>query len=132
MLKVLIVDDDDIVLLVQSKMLQRCGISESPLKYKSPKEALQFLFNDHEDAQYLIFLDINMPQMSGWDFLEEIKKNQPNAEMGVVMVTSSIASYDKGKAATYPNVIDYVEKPISYRDCDRIKESPFFVKFSGR
>ena len=130
MLKVLIVDDDDIVLLVQSKILQRCEISQAPLKFKSAKEALRFLYENKEDSQYLIFLDINMPEMSGWDFLNEIKKNNLMAQSRVVMVTSSIDSYDKSKAATYDYVIDYIEKPINSRDCERIKLNPFLAKFS--
>ena len=70
-----------------------------------------FAFNSIKDIEPdLIFLDLNMPVISGWDLLEKMKKN--NLHHKVVILTSSTNSLDKEHSKKYPNVIDFCEKPI--------------------
>jgi len=122
MLKVLIIDDDDIVLLVEGKMLQRCSISANPIAFKGGKAALEYLaeVNDDED-DILILLDINMPQMNGWEFLNQLEELDKKNKIFVIMVTSSIDRYDKEVAQKFKKVIGFVEKPITVDNCQKIK-----------
>tara|TARA_Y100001963_G_scaffold59812_1_gene83601 strand:+ start:960 stop:1187 length:228 start_codon:yes stop_codon:yes gene_type:complete len=64
MLEVILVDDDDIVLMMQRKMISRCKISSKPIIFKSALETLEYLNKpenlENKEKVYLIFLDINM------------------------------------------------------------------------
>lgn len=122
MLKVLIIDDDSIVLFIQEKMLNKYGITDAPLSFQDARKAISFLSIQNPEDVFLILLDINMPGMNGWDFLEIIKEMDISENVFVYMVTSSIDGYDKEKAKNYKNVISFIEKPISAENCIKIKE----------
>ena len=121
MLKVLIIDDDDIVLLVERKMLQRCKISSQPISFKGGKPALEYLAKVNEDEDVLILLDINMPEMNGWEFLSQLESLDKTNQIFVIMVTSSVDRYDKEVALEYTRVIGFIEKPITAENCEKIK-----------
>ena len=129
MLKVLIIDDDDIVLFIQRKMLQKSGITDSPKLYSVGQEALDFLTQEEPGDHYLILLDINMPGISGWEFLETLKTLPILPYVHVLMVTSSIDSFDKEKAKAYDNVFDFIEKPITIENCYKVKNHPELKQF---
>lgn len=129
MLKVLIIDDDDIVALVQGKLLQNCGITKDPLKFKYANDALNYLNSASVEHLYLLLLDINMPIMNGWQFLEEIEKMKVKDNIYVFMVTSSIDYNDKEKARKYSKIINFIEKPITSKNCEQLKELPLLKPF---
>ena len=122
MLRTIIIDDDDIVTFLQKKIVSKSGLDTNPLVFKDAHKALEFL--EHEASQeeeYLIMLDINMPGMSGWEFLDHIKKLPSDERLHVVMATSSIDRKDKREAANDPHVVDFIEKPLSARHCEKLK-----------
>ena len=121
MLKVLIIDDDEIVLLVERKILQRCGFNYETLTFQSGEAALNFLKKEDKDQHFLILLDINMPVMSGWNFLLKMEELERSENIFVIMVTSSIDRYDKEMAKSYKSVIGFIEKPITTENCLQIK-----------
>ncbi|MCL6218878.1 response regulator [Zunongwangia pacifica] len=126
MLEVILVDDDDIVLMMQQKMICRCEISSEPVIFKSALETLEYLntpdnLNDKK-KEYLILLDINMPIMSGWQFLDKIKEHPLHDQIHVIMVTSSIDQKDRIRAKKYQRVIDYIEKPVTLKHCESLKQ----------
>lgn len=129
MLKILIIDDDAIVLFVQEKMLNRCGFSNNLFSFKEASAALAFLKDQPVEENFLILLDINMPEMNGWDFLDALKEFSTSESIKVIMVTSSIDQYDKRKADCYSNVIGFIEKPITADNCNKIKSFPELKKF---
>ena len=124
-LKVLIVDDDEVVLFIHELIIKKSGLSEIPINFKNGQVAMDFL-NDHhiKEKQFLIFLDINMPVMNGWCFLDTIQHCSYREKINVIIVTSSIDQIDRRKAKEYPQVIDYIEKPFSMEACLRIKQLP--------
>lgn len=121
MLKILIIDDDEIVLMVERKILQRCGIDKETITFKNGNAALEYLKDQNPDQKFLILLDINMPVMDGWDFLLQMESLGRNENVYVIMVTSSIDRYDKQLAEKYKTVISFIEKPITANDCKQIK-----------
>lgn len=113
-LQVLVVDDDNIFNLMANVLLRDLGISPQPHCFTDAGAALEYI-NQHSnpDATYLIFLDINMPTMSGWEMLTRLAALPNHQKVHVVMVTSSIDSTDKKKAANFQQVIDYMIKPLN-------------------
>lgn len=130
MLKVLIIDDDDIVRLVQSKLLQNCNFTKEPLKFKRASDAVEFLNSASIEHHYLLMLDINMPMMNGWEFLDEVERMEVKENVYVLMVSSSVDYNDKEKADKYNKIINFIEKPITAKNCEQLKElsilKPFF------
>ncbi|MFD1079647.1 response regulator, partial [Longispora fulva] len=93
------------------------------MEFKNAPEALNYVRkHNSKTTPLLILLDINMPKMSGWDFLDLLQKEELEAEPLVVMVTSSINSSDRERAGTYPMVIDYLEKPLNKADCNSLNQ----------
>jgi len=129
MLKVIIVDDDDIMVFLQRKLFQRSNLAKDPISFKAATAAIEFLKNEEINQHFLILLDINMPGMNGWQFLDILKELKISNNVFVIMVTSSIDGYDKEKAGTYSNVIDFMEKPVSMENCNRIKEYVLLKEF---
>jgi len=129
MLKVIIIDDDDIMVFLQRKLFQRSGLAKDPISFKSASAAIEFIKNEEINQHFLILLDINMPGMNGWQFLDILKELKISNNVFVIMVTSSIDGCDKEKASTYLNVIDFMEKPVSMENCNRIKEYVLLKEF---
>jgi len=122
MLRTLIIDDDEIVTFLQRKIISKCDLDPDPYVFKDGHKALDFLENESDkETDYLIMLDINMPKMTGWEFLEKLKTVSDNDRFHVVMVTSSIDRKDKRDAAEDPHVVDFIEKPVSARHCAKLK-----------
>ena len=118
---VMVVDDDDIVLYLHDLMIKESGLSANPLSFSNGKVALDYLRNNYRETEtHLIFLDINMPVMNGWQFLELIEKE--GFIVTVIIVSSSIDPADFEKSKKYPLVKEYVPKPLSIEECVRIKE----------
>lgn len=119
----MIVDDDEIVIALHKIIVEKSGLSPAPESFTGGKEALNYLEEQHQEGHsYLILLDINMPNMSGWDFLDIIQTKSISGHISVIMVTSSIDIKDKEMAEQYKHVIDFVEKPLNFDVCKRIKQ----------
>ena len=118
---VVVVDDDEIILFLHSKIIKAVGLHDSPRTFNSGTKALDFfdsLSNDEEPI--LLFLDINMPVMDGWGLLDIIHEEGFNKKIEVIMVTSSVEQEDKDKAASYSKIIHFVEKPFSKADLQEL------------
>lgn len=130
MLEVLIIDDDDIVIFIQTKMVTNHHLSATPNCFKKASVALKYLRDEVvAENQYLVLLDINMPEMDGWQFLNELEDHPIKNNIHVIMVTSSIDRQDKDKSAKYSSVKGFIEKPISAENCEKLKRLPGITKF---
>lgn len=107
--KVLLVEDDEITNFLSETILSTLGIT-SVFATLNGMEGLTYLARDCPD---LILLDIAMPVMDGFEFLEEKQKTRVCPESKIAMLTSSVRKTDQDKASTFPEVIDYLEKPLS-------------------
>jgi len=119
--QVLIVDDNTGILFLHELMVRESGMSENIEVFDGAEKGLTFISSNLEsDRNYIVFLDINMPKMSGWDFLETLEKLEHNENVHVVMVTSSVNRSDREKSRRYRHVVDFVEKPLSMDICKNI------------
>ena len=112
-LDIVIVDDDPIVLFLHKTLIKKSQDSSPVHAFENPEEALYHLIGKKESTSFLILLDINMPVMNGWEFLEHLRKIKFSHKIFVAMVTSSINRSDKQKAADYPRIVSFLEKPLS-------------------
>jgi len=115
---VCIIDDDNIYINLVSKIIQLRKLSDSILIFKNGKEALDYfeqsLAAGNPVVPQVIFLDLNMPIMDGWQFLSEFSKiNDKSIEnIDLYVVSSSIDSRDIERARAIDVVSDYIVKPI--------------------
>jgi response regulator of citrate/malate metabolism len=122
--RVLIVDDDEMVLFLHEFYINETLVFDELLKFQSAETALSYLEQcKEESANYIIFLDINMPMLNGWDFLNVLKDNRFDAaRYQIIMVTSSIDVKDKERSMCYDNIAAFIEKPFTNKDCERLKD----------
>lgn len=106
--KILLVDDDPIFLTLAELAIKKERSTVSIFKASNGEEALEFLGKEQVDT---IFLDLNMPVMNGWEFLEAIKGND-SISGKIYVLTSSIDPNDKRKAEENPLVVSMMEKPL--------------------
>ncbi len=120
-----IVDDDKIYVYGVRKLFEMHQICDKVLVFSNGQEALDYLKSAVDSAQDLpdvILLDINMPVMDGWDFLEEYKKLKPQMakEITIHMVSSSIHKEDIDRANSYDEISGYFVKPVVQEDFKKI------------
>ena len=120
MRKIYLVDDQPIANFITKKLLEIEGYSENVLDFTDPVMAFQKI---SEESNVLLFLDLNMPEMNGWQFLEEMQNR--NIKHTTIILSSSTSEVDKSRASTYKNVIKYMEKPMSR---DKFSELSSYLK----
>jgi CheY-like chemotaxis protein len=119
---VMLIDDNEIDNLINQKMIEAAAITKHIYTHTGAKSAIEFLRNIEklEVADKVlpdvIFLDIDMPLMDGFQFLDEFEKfgNLVKKKCKIVMLTSSINPQDFNKAKKYLNVKLYLNKPLSH------------------
>ncbi|PCH96347.1 MAG: hypothetical protein COB85_03650 [Bacteroidetes bacterium] len=118
----MLIDDNEIDNLINQKMLEGTNFSERIQVYTSGKSALEYLQNLQRDKKLdtklipeIIFLDINMPLMDGFQFLAEFEKlnNVITQHSKIVMLTTSINPSDKDESTKYKQVVIFVNKPLT-------------------
>lgn len=111
--RVMLIDDSEADLLFTTIMLERSGEDYEVVAYESPRAALLDLERGVR-AVDLILLDINMPGMNGFEFLEAYERLRvgQRARAVVVMLTSSPDATDRERARAFASVRGYVTKPI--------------------
>lgn len=111
-----IIDDDPIYIHCTKRIMQLADVCESFLIFHNSKEALDRLsaiIANGENLPELILLDLNMPVMDGWEFLDEFTKVPAAQKITIYIVTSSIDPADVKKAKQYDNVNNYLVKPVT-------------------
>ncbi len=108
-----IIDDDKIVHFLTTHLFKLAFPDWMVIPFFNGKEALDAIINESEPPPRLILLDINMPVMDGWEFLEHLNQLQNNNEPQVAMVSSSVDPRDKARISKYPMVTDYLLKPVT-------------------
>lgn len=111
--KILIIDDDPGVLFLHKIIIKEGNLSKSPSTFLDATHALEFILPlDTDSTKFLIFLDINMPKINGWDFLKLLGEKIKHANIKVIMVTSSLSKAEREKSKEFEVVIDFWEKPM--------------------
>ena len=123
--KVLLVDDDDIVNSINSVIIKHARFADEVESINNVQHAIDFLnrTKNSSDRPEVIFLDLNMPDQDGWDFMEEYEKLGMNGQVKVIMLTSSISSKDEERASSSKQIAAFVSKPLSPELLENIYEN---------
>ncbi|QXP79968.1 MULTISPECIES: response regulator [Winogradskyella] len=118
-----IIDDDPIFIFGAKRMMQLSNFCNSFMVFKNGQEAINNLkpiMNSDEAIPNVILLDINMPIMDGWQFLDEFVKIESHKSITIYIVSSSIDPVDLNRAKRYDNIKNYIIKPISFKKLESI------------
>ena len=117
--KVMIVDDDEINNFICSKLIKEAALSNQVVSFTQAQKALEYLkaqLDMGHDLPGVIFLDISMPLMDGWDFLKEYQQlnEQKTKNTRLFMLSSSVHEEDIRKAESFKQVEKYLTKPMTF------------------
>lgn len=121
----MLVDDDEIANIVHETLLSHHVPDKDLEIFSSPERALAYLddcVQEQRPLPGLIFLDINMPKLNGWEFLEKIRERKYPAR--VCMLTSSIDEGDESNAKRFQEVIKFISKPLAENHLQELFPSP--------
>lgn len=106
--KIMLIDDAEIANIIMKKLISFLLLDVEIFDFTNPDQAYEAMPTIKPN---LIFLDLNMPWLNGWEYLEKMKRDGYNYK--VIIVSSSTSYIDKERCAEFQNVIDYFEKPVS-------------------
>ncbi len=119
-----IIDDDSIYVYIVKRLMNECDFCESITVYENGKEGIDGLIElgAANNLPKIIFLDLSMPIMSGWEFLDSFAQTTIlNKEaIKIIVMSSSINPKEIEMIKSYPMVTDYIVKPITPSDLNKI------------
>ncbi|MBV9962634.1 MAG: response regulator [Parafilimonas sp.] len=122
----IIVDDDATNNMLCKYTIKKAAPQSDVQAFEFPATALRYISsaynNTIDQTKTILFLDINMPEIDGWDFLEEFSKmNDHIQEQFIIyLLSSSIDPSDKQRAASNNFVKDFLSKPLTYADVSKL------------
>ncbi len=121
-IKLLVIDDDDINIFIIGKIVEKTGYNVDMIAKHNGQLAIDYikeLVANQQELPQLILIDINMPILNGWEFIEAYESLKISANNDLYMLSSSVYENDIEKAKTYQSVKGFISKPLSI---DRLKE----------
>ncbi len=117
---IMLIDDEAIDNFVNEKLIKHYFFSDKVYIHTSAKSALEFFINIDKMENIpetlipeYIFLDLNMPMIDGWGFLQEYEKLDLSFDCKIVVLTASVDPNEKERAKRFKNVVGFYSKPLS-------------------
>ena len=115
-INLLVIDDDDINIFIIKKIVEKTGYEAKMVAKTNGQLAIDYineLISTGQPLPQLILIDINMPILNGWEFLEAYEKLGIEQTIDMYMLSSSVYENDIEKAKTYKTVKGFISKPLS-------------------
>jgi CheY-like chemotaxis protein len=127
---IVLIDDDEPTNFLHKLIIERYACTERIVVFQDAQMALEFLTDDTVGAYVqpdLILLDINMPGMNGWEFMESYAKlpNEQRGHIVVMMLTTSLNPDDRKHADSIDGVTGFLSKPLTKKLLQEILEQHF-------
>ncbi len=118
----MIIDDNEVDQMLCRRLVKRSGLVDNVLGFLSAEDALEYLRSQTLPAADAILLDINMPKMDGFEFLDAATRELGArfARIVIMMLTTSLNPHDQERARQYPVVKDYCNKPLLLEYLERL------------
>lgn len=123
--RVCIIDDDPTYVFALNYLLKVNNLSLETMVFNTGEEALHY-FSEHRDVEeklpHIVFLDMNMPLMDGWDFMDSYCRLKPQLKVDVAlyMMSSSINKQDVARSREFEQIADYLVKPMEVEELLKI------------
>ena len=121
-----LIDDDATALFLTKRLLHHEGLSDTVAAFQCTTEALDFLGQQAllGRGPQVVLLDLNMPLVSGWDFLDLLQAHdeQLRSQCIVYVLSSSMNPADKARAAAHPLVTGFLCKPLNKEKIQQIRD----------
>lgn len=122
-INMLVIDDDDINIFIIKKVIEKTGYEVDMISKSNGQLAVDYLSSIAQNVEifpHIILVDINMPVLNGWEFLEAYEKlDILKPSIHLYMLSSSVYEYDIEKAKTFKSVNGFISKPLTI---ERLKE----------
>lgn len=133
----MVIDDNDLDQFVAKKLIRMSDLADQIISKWSAKDALTFLRENESTPQRLpdiIFLDIRMPEIDGFGFLEQYEKlpHGLKTKVRIVMLSSSDDPRDKQRAADNPFVYSFLSKPLSVAELKELRTILMFKNIGNK
>lgn len=111
----LLIEDDDIFNLIHNQLILQSYPTAKITIFKYAQQALDYLLNDSKNMPDVIFLDLNMPEMNGFEFIDLLINHfdQRNFASKLFLVSSTLDHRDKDRAKSYSCVNGLIDKPLT-------------------
>lgn len=114
----LLIDDDEIFTFMTKRIIEKTNLAEQIKIFENGKQAIDFLKSVADSPELLpevIFLDLSMPILDGWGFLEEYIGLKPKfgKKITLYIISSSVSPRDHERAKNYSEVSDFIIKPMT-------------------
>ena len=121
---ILLIDDSEIDNFINKSVLEKANMVENIIAKTSAKAALEYLSNTENEFPDIIFLDIRMPEMDGFEFLKECENfpKELKNKCAIFMLSSSIDPNDALRAEQHQIVKKYLTKPLTQNALDTVLE----------
>ncbi|AOZ98155.1 MULTISPECIES: response regulator [Flavobacterium] len=123
-----LIDDDKLSIKLMSMLISKNNFCEEIISFYNPQTALNELKNNSNNPAQLpdvILLDLNMPVLDGWQFLDEFERITFAKKIIVFIVSSSIDPSDLEMTKNYPIIKDYIIKPLS---SEKLKQATLLIE----
>ena len=113
--QVMLIDDDPLTILLFDKINRIVGFAQEVISFYNAVDALDYLQRTKTDRPDVIFLDICMPIVNGWQFLEQFKTLSESSVSSptIFMLATSADQSDMNRAKKFDSVADYIVKPLT-------------------
>jgi CheY-like chemotaxis protein len=115
-INLLVIDDDDINIFIIKKIVQKTGFDIDMVSKNNGQQAVDYLKETlaaQAPLPHLILIDINMPVMNGWEFIEAYQKLAISEPVDLYILSSSVYENDIEKTKSYTSVKGFISKPLS-------------------